>query len=260
MLAKDSICSREPSDRYPATDKPALFSGQPRASRAGLAFPPHFAPGSRSWGCPGRGARRPSARSSPAWLVRARNARRGAGSANERPFAPIPWSTVNEQRSRCPRRRRDGPLGRRDDGACYDPAHLSPCTHPTPAQVVSEDAGLSTGACPRVDDVRRRLRRRTSSKTPPPSISPAARSPLPRTANTRAFPVQSSSKPCVTCASAWISPSRHSNDARSLSAAPRGRITALHGRERPVLHPPTEAMMKVTVRVDVERHIRDEAA
>ena len=32
MLARDSICSREPSDRYPATDKPTLFSGQPRAS------------------------------------------------------------------------------------------------------------------------------------------------------------------------------------------------------------------------------------
>ena len=54
----------------------------------------------------------------------------------------------------------------------------------------------------------------------------------------RVSPVGSSSKPCATSASVWLSPSRHSNDARSLSAVGRGRITALHGREWPGAAPP----------------------
>ena len=78
----------------------------------------------------------------------------------------------------------------------------------------------------------------------------------------RGTPVRSSSKPWVTCAPAWISPFRHSNESRSLWGGRGGRggplrpFTAANG---PVLHH-VGAMMKVTVRVDVERHVRDEAA
>ena len=76
----------------------------------------------------------------------------------------------------------------------------------------------------------------------------------------QASPVRSSSRPWVTCVPLWLSPSRCSNERRSLWAAGgecgQRPFTAANG---PVPHH-VGATMKAAVRVDVERRVRDKTA